>query len=116
MTNKEIELIQKAKNDLAIKFPYLNECERDSCFEMALGDYLRLKYPSENNRPTPETLTYTFSIVTWIYARMLDICGRVGVPMGVKRYSENNLSFEYASGNIDSSLVSQIMPKAGVPR
>ena len=116
MTNQEFELIQKIKNDLARRYPYLNEYERQTCFDMALGDYLRLKYPSDNNRPSPEELVFSFSVTSWIYARMLDICGRSGVPMGVKRYSENNLSFEFASGNIDESLVSQIMPRAGVPR
>ena len=72
--------------------------------------------PSDNNRPEPDSIKFTFAITNWIYARMLDICGRAGIPKGVKRYSENNLTFEYATSTIDDGLVKQIMPKAGVPK
>lgn len=81
---------------------------------MALSDYLLIKYPSDNNRPTAETLVYDFVVTQWIYKRMMDILERAGV--GLKKYSENGLSFEYADGNIDPVLVAQIMPRAGVPR
>lgn len=116
MTEQERKLIDKLKYNLAIEYPSLNEDEQDICFEKALGDYLRLKYPSDNNRPDPENLTYTFAITSWLYARMLDICGRAGIPKGVTRYSENNLTFEYAENTIDPDLVKQIMPKGAIPR
>lgn len=110
------EAIDRLKTNLLIEYPSLNDYELDKCFNGALGDYLRLKYPSDNNRPEPENINYTFAVTTWLYARMLDICGRAGVPKGVKRYSENNLTFEYATSTIDDELVKQIMPKAGVPK
>lgn len=116
MTEQEKKLLDKLKYNLAVEYPSLNEDEQQICFEKALGDYLRLKYPSDNNRPEPDSIKFTFAITNWIYARMLDICGRAGIPKGVKRYSENNLTFEYATSTIDDELVKQIMPKAGVPR
>lgn len=110
------ETIGRLKANLQLDYPSLNEYDIEKCFNTALGDYLRLKYPSDNNRPEPEDIEFTFAITTWIYSRMLDICGRAGVPKGLKSYSENNLKYEYATSTIDEDLRKQIMPKAGVPR
>jgi hypothetical protein len=81
---------------------------------MAVSDYLAIKYPSDNNRPSIESLNYDFFNTQWIYKRMIDILERAG--MNLKSYSENGLKFEYASGNIDPVLVAQLMPKASVPK
>lgn len=116
MDKKAQEVIDRLKTNLLFDYPTLNDNERDTCFNIAIGDYLRLRYPSDNGRPEPEELNFTFAVSNWIYARMLDICGRAGIPKGVKRYSENNLTFEYATSSIDENLVKQIMPKAGIPR
>lgn len=82
---------------------------------MALSDYISIKYPSENGRPSANDLTIDFFISQWIYKRMLDIFGRAG-GLSLTAYKENDLSFTYGGTYIDPMLVAQIMPKAGVPR
>jgi hypothetical protein len=82
---------------------------------MALSDLVRLTYPSSNNRPTIENFVIDFYASQWIFARMLDIISREGAT-NVTSYKENGISFTFASSYIDPVLVSQIMPKASVPR
>lgn len=105
-----IGIKQRVKN----KFSYLCDTDIDVAFDMALGDYLLIKYPSDNNRPLPSQVADSFVVSQWLYKRIIDILERAG--MNLKSYSENGLRFEYASGNIDSTLVAELMPKAGVPK
>ena len=92
----------------------LEDEDVDTTFNMALGDYLLIKYPSDNNRPKVSEVALDFVALQWLYKRMIDILERAGLSL--KGYSENGLSFTYADGNIDPVLVAEIMPKAGVPR
>lgn len=111
MTDQAIVAI---KERVKHKFKYLCDPDVDVAFDMALGDYLLIKYPSDNNRPLPENVQDSFVVSQWLYKRIIDILERAG--MNLKSYSENGLRFEYASGNIDSTLVAELMPKAGVPK
>ena len=82
---------------------------------MALSDYLSLKYPSDNKRPSSDNLVFNFMNTQWIYKRMIDILGRAG-GISVTAYRENNLNLSYGASFIDPELKAEIMPKAGVPR
>jgi hypothetical protein len=46
---------------------------------------------------------------------MIDILGRAG-GLSVDAYRENGLNLSYGASYIDPNLVSQIIPRAGVPR
>ena len=112
LQNQQVEQI---KASLQQKYNYLTVEEVDTCYNMALHDFIRLRYPSANNRPSVETIDIDFLTAQWIYARMEDILSRVG-GTNVTSYKENGISFTYASSNIDPFLVTQIMPKGSVPR
>lgn len=117
MTNcKNIQVIEQTKVRIKQKFN-LSDKEVDTAYDMALSDYLAIRFPSYNNRPSPERLNIDWFVSEWIYKRMVDIVGRAGLPMsGLKSYRENDLSFEFADGNIDPALVAEILPRAGVPK
>lgn len=105
---------EQIKAQIRQKYDYLSFEEINTCYNLALSDFVRLKYPSDNNRPAIDKLDIDFYTAQWIYARMLDILGRAG-GTSVTAYKENGISFTYASSYIDPSLVAQIMPKASVP-
>ena len=108
------QLVEQVKMRIKQRFPNLKAQEIDTTFDMAVSDYLAIKYPSDNNRPNIGDLNYDFFNTQWIFKRMIDILERAGINL--KSYSENGLSFEYANGNIDPVLVAQLMPKASVPK
>lgn len=110
--NQQAELI---KSSLSQRYDYLNEEDIDGCYNMALHDFIRLSYPSVNNRPNAEDIVLDFLTSQWIIARMEDILSRAG-GTNVTSYKENGMSYTYASSNIDPFLASQIMPKGRVPR
>lgn len=110
--NKQAEQI---KANISEKYNWLDISEIERCYNMALSDYLAIKYPSENNRPSVSTLTIDFFISQWIYKRMVDILGRAG-GISLTAYKENDLNLTYGGSYIDPQLVAEIMPKAGVPR
>ena len=97
------------------KYDYLQDEEVNAIYDMAVSDYLGIRYPSYNNRPTVDKLEIDFFVGQWVYKRMIDILSRAG-GLNVVSYRENDLSIQYASGNIDDTLVREIMPKASVPR
>lgn len=107
--------VEQVKSRIRQQYDYLSSEEIDTCYDLALSDFVRLTYPSSNNRPAIDKLDIDFYTSQWIYARMLDILGRAG-GTNVTAYKENGISFTYASSYIDPSLVSQIMPKASVPK
>ena len=106
---------EQIKAQIKQKYDYLSFEEINTCYNLALSDFVRLTYPSSNNRPAIDKLDIDFYTSQWIYARMLDILGRAG-GTSVTAYKENGISFTYAASYIDPSLVAQIMPKASVPR
>lgn len=106
---------EQIKSQVRQKYDYLSYEEINTCYNLALSDFVRLTYPSTNNRPTIEKFDIDFYASQWIYARMLDILGRAG-GTSVTAYKENGISFTYAASYIDPSLVAQIMPKASVPK
>lgn len=108
--NKEAEIKAVVGN----KFSWLQESDIAHAFNIALSDYLFYKYPSENNRPTPEELNVTFVIQQWIIERMEDVLDRAGG--NYLSYSENGLSWTYAQSHIDKALVNKLMPKAATPQ
>lgn len=113
--NCQNQQAEQIKAQVKQKYDYLSFEEISTCYNLALSDFVRLKYPSDNNRPALDKLDIDFYISQWIYARMLDILGRAG-GTNVTAYKENGISFTYASSYIDPSLVAQIMPKASVPK
>lgn len=106
---------EQIKLQVKQKYDYLSLDEIDTCYNLALSDFVRLTYPSTNNRPSVDKINIDFYTAQWVYARMLDILGRAG-GTSVTAYKENGISFTYAASFIDPSLVSQIMPKASVPK
>ena len=107
--------MEQIKSQVKQKYEYLTLDEIHSCYNLALSDFVRLTYPSMNNRPSIENFEIDFYSAQWIYARMLDIIDRAG-GTSVTAYKENGISFNYAASYIDPSLVVQIMPKASVPK
>lgn len=107
--------VDQIKTTIQKSYSYLKDAEVDAMFDMAVADYLRLKYPSMNSKVTKDTLVYDFTITQWIIARIIDILGRAG-GLSVTAYRENNLNLTYGASYIDPELRKQIMPRAGVPR
>lgn len=105
----------QVKTSIKQKYSWLSDDEIRQTYDIALGDYMRIKYPSENNRPTIDKLNYDFLTTQWLYNRMVDILERAG-GISLTSYKENNLNLTYGGSYIDPMLVAQIMPKAGVPR
>lgn len=96
-------------------YDYLDDDVINSLFELALTDYIMIKYPSVNNRPERDKIVFDYVNSDWIYKRMLDILGRAG-GISVTAYRENNLNLTYGASYIDPELYSLITPNAGVPR
>lgn len=113
--NCQNQQAEQIKAQVRRKYDYLSFEEINTCYNLALSDFVRLTYPSSNNRPAIDKLDIDFYTSQWIYARMLDILDRAG-GTSLTAYKENGISFTYASSYIDPSLVAQIMPKASVPR
>jgi hypothetical protein len=113
--NCQNQQADQIKAQIKQKYDYLSFDEINVCYKLALSDLVRLTYPSSNNRPKIEDFEIDFYASQWIYARMLDIIAREGAS-NVIAYKENGISFTFASSFIDPVLVSQIMPKASVPR
>lgn len=107
--------LDKVKTNIKNAYSWLSDKEVALCCDMALADYLAIKYPSSNGRPTIDKLNFDFFNSQWIYKRMIDILGRAG-GISVTAYRENNLNLTYGGSMIDPQLVAEIMPKAGVPR
>nr|DAD73928.1 MAG TPA: hypothetical protein [Siphoviridae sp. ctFn287] len=109
-----MDLEKEIKQDIKSKFSHLSDSDISRAYDFALSDYLLYRYPSENNRPNKDDLVITFVVSNWIKERMIDILDRAGG--NVVAYSENGLSWEYASSNIDPSLKAKITPKAATPQ
>ena len=103
------------KANIKQTYSWLSDDEIEKCYDMAVSDYLAIRYPSENNRPSVDKLTFDFFNTQWLYKRMIDILGRAG-GISLTAYRENNLNLTYGGSLIDPQLVAEIMPKAGVPR
>lgn len=111
-TNK---LVTQIKERIIETYSWLSDEEIDKCYDMALSDYLAIKYPSQNGRPSVEDLKFDFFNTQWLYKRMIDIVERAG-GISLSAYKENGLNLTYGGSYIEPQLVSQIMPKAGVPK
>lgn len=115
MICNQSHLKYQAKENLKQKYNYLSDADVDAIYDVALADYVFLRYPSENSRPKVENVKIDFFVSQWIYKRMDDIVQREGIS-SLTSYSENGLKYSFAGTDIDPQLVSQIMPKAGIPR
>lgn len=111
-TNK---LINQVKENIQTTYSWLSEEEIDLCYNMALSDYIAIRYPSSNGRPKVEDVKFDFFNSQWIYKRMIDILSRAG-GISLSAYRENNLNLTYGGSFIDPQLVAEIMPRAGVPK
>lgn len=107
--------VDQIKATIQKKYSYIKDDEIDSTYNLALGDYIRLRYPSMNNTRDPNAITLDFATSQWIIARMIDIIERAGAS-NVTSYKENGLSFTYATSYINEELRRQIMPRVGVPK
>ena len=105
----------QTKANIKTKYSWLKDEEVQICYNMALSDYMAIKYPSETTRPSVDNITIDFFVSQWIYKRMVDILGRAG-GISLTSYKENDLNLTYGGSYIDPQLVAEIMPKAGVPR
>lgn len=106
---------EQAKRRIKTTYEYLSDEDIETCYDMALHDFVRLSYPSENNRPDAQSIDIDFMKAEWIYSRMLDILNRAG-GTNLTAYRENGVSWSYAGSYIDPTLALQIMPKGRVPR
>lgn len=109
------KLVEQVKSQIQTTYSWLEEEEIEACYNIALSDYMALKYPSVNKRPSVDEVSIDFFISQWIYKRMIDILGRAG-GISVEAYKENNLNLNYGASYIDPQLSAQIMPSVGVPR
>ena len=103
------------KQNLKREYSYLDEKDIERIYNMALSDYVMLRYPSGNKRPNVDNIEFDFYNAQWIYKRMVDILGRAG-GISLTSYKENGLSLNYGGSYIDPELRAEIMPKASVPR
>ena len=110
----EISQKQAIKNSIGLKYSWLADSDLERAFNYALADYLLYKYPSDNNRPSPENLVVSFTVEQWILERMDEILDRAGA--NYISYKENGLSWEYATSHIDSALIRKLMPSAATPK
>ena len=108
-------LEKEPKLKITQTYNWLTDEEVDTLYEMAFSDYVMLRYPSENNRPSNDSIKIDFYISNWIYKRMVDILGRAG-GISVTAYKENGLNYTYGGSYIDPNLASLVTPKASVPR
>lgn len=115
MNCKRNQMVERIKINIRQEFDWLSDDEIQKTYDMALGDYLLIKYPSDNNRPSVNDVVLDFVTTQWLYKRMVDILGRAG-GLNAVSYRENGLSWTYAGSNIDPALATEIMPKASVPR
>lgn len=115
MNCNQSHLAEQARLSLKQKYNYLSDDDIKKIYDVALADYVFLRYPSENSRPKFENVKIDFFVSQWIYKRMDDIVQREGIS-SLTSYSENGLKYSFAGTDIDPQLVSQIMPKAGIPR
>ena len=115
MSNLQNQQSKQIKSGLQLKYSYIKPEHIEQCYNMALHDFIRLRYPSDNNRPNEKDVNLDFLTSQWIIARMEDILSRVG-GTNITSYKENGISLTYAASNIDPFLASQIMPKGRVPR
>lgn len=106
---------ERIRTNIKTEYAWLSDEEVRKTYDMALSDYLLIKYPSDNNRPTVDSVELDFVATQWLYKRMVDILSRAG-GSNVTSYKENGLSWTYAGSNIDPTLVAMLMPKASVPR
>ena len=106
---------EQIKLRIRAKYSFLQDEEIDTCYDIALSDYLSIKYPSDNKRPNHENITMDFITAQWLYKRMVDILERAG-GISVTAYKENGVSFTYGGSYIDDALIAEIMPKGRVPR
>lgn len=114
MSNHKV-LSEQVKLIIKDRYGYLQDEEIDSMYNIALGDYLRYKFPSANSKYIVDSFELDFTSSQWLVARIIDILGRAG-GLSVEAYKENGLSLSYGASYIDPNLVMQIMPQAGIPR
>ena len=107
------EAIKNIKVTVKNAYSYLQDSDIDLMFDIALADYIRLKYPFNKNPKKSAEIVYDFTISQWLVARIIDILGRAG-GISVTAYKENNLNLTYGASYIDPNLVLQITPMAGV--
>lgn len=109
------ERIRSIKLRLQNKYPSLTESDCDTAFDLALAHYLVKKYPSQNNRPTPDEVNLDFVTLQTIYKIMDYLSGASGLPIGVKTYWENGMRFEFDTTTL-SNYLDVGLPMAGVPK
>lgn len=105
----------QVKANIKQTYSWLTDDEIEKCYDMAVSDYMAIRYPSQNSRPSVDKLNFDFFNSQWVYKRMIDILGRAG-GISLTSYRENNLNLTYGGSFIDPQLVAEIMPKVGVPR
>lgn len=106
---------EQVKANIKNKYPWLSDADISICYDMAMHDFIRLSYPSQNSRPAKQDIKMDFLVSQWLYARMVDIFDRAG-GISVTSYRENGINWSYGASYIDPVLVALIMPKVGIPK
>lgn len=115
MTSQEQARVQAAKARVHESYPWLQNSEVDEAYEIALWDFIAHRYPSENGRPSEETLVYDYFAVNRIKVRMIDILSRAG-GINATAYKENGIDIKYGASYVDPNWVASLgLPKVGVP-
>ena len=100
---------KEVKDKFKHRFDYLCLKEIDEYYELALGDYLMLKYPHGNLKELPNDDNYAHN---WIYSRMVEIVENLGISSFVG-YNENGVSMSKDNTHISNGLRSMVVPKVG---
>lgn len=109
--NRQAEQI---KSQIKRKYEHLSIDEVAECYNNALSDFVLRRYPSSNNRPTPDRLSLDFYEMQKVKDRMEEILDMVG-GKNVQVYKENGITFQYYDKGYSVAL-SSVMPKASVPK
>jgi hypothetical protein len=101
------------RQSIANAYPYFSVTEIADLYDIALFDYLTLRFPydrSITDVPIGDERDYV-----WIRQRMVEIIERSGFSSAVA-YSENGLSIRFDNSYMSKGLASKIIPKVGVPK
>lgn len=93
-------------------YKYLDRSEAEIMYQKALGAYLDLAFPFQQNVvdvPSDRPRAYQ-----WIYDCMVEILERDGAST-LTGYSENGLSMTWDSSQISDGLRRRVVGRVGVP-
>lgn len=97
------------------KYEHMSDEDIAFAFDIALTQYVFVKYPSMNNRPNIEDIEFDFYLSHLLFMIVEETINRAG-GSNVVAYKENGMSWTYATDGLSDYIRSLIMPQASVPR